>query len=184
MGQRGLLDRLPVAHTTSVTTLDWCNHPLAMPGPVTGDGAGAGLGWLVSGGLDRTVKVWDLTAPGATARMPSKPTYTLHPSFPVRRVMWRPGYPCELAVASNTEFATADLGQSVNANVPDVTDAVGTEIGKGGVEDSAHADPGMCSDSVQIWDVRRSWIPKWCLSGSEDGVTGTLFLPSSAAGLC
>ncbi|GLB41390.1 putative WD40 repeats [Lyophyllum shimeji] len=27
MGQRGRVDRLPVAHVASVTTLDWCNRP-------------------------------------------------------------------------------------------------------------------------------------------------------------
>lgn len=54
MGQRGQLDRLPVAHTASVTALDWCN-----PGSSTFSGPDGviGLGWIVSGGLDRTVKV-------------------------------------------------------------------------------------------------------------------------------
>jgi WD40 repeat protein len=62
VGQRGQLDRLHVAHTGPVTSLDWC--------PVGGistfnatstsareDSSSSGLGWIVSGGLDRTVKV-------------------------------------------------------------------------------------------------------------------------------
>jgi WD repeat-containing protein 24 len=173
MGQRGLLDRLPVAHSTSVTSFDWCNLPLAIPGQAAADSASTGLGWLVSGGLDRTVKVWDLTAPGASARMPSKPTYTLHPPFPVRSVMWRPGYQCELTVVANAEFGTADVGQSLNVKGgTDGTDAVGAESGKGGAEVDAQATSTRYYDSVQIWDVRRAWIPKWSIVGMEDGVTG------------
>ena len=64
MGQRGQLDRLPVAHTAAVTTLDWCsaggvNLPSAVSTGVSGQGdaSNSGLGWIVSGGLDRCVKV-------------------------------------------------------------------------------------------------------------------------------
>lgn len=62
MGQRGQLDRIPVAHTAPVTALDWCHTPSnAMPGAPTmapgGDITNGGLGWIVSGGLDRCVKV-------------------------------------------------------------------------------------------------------------------------------
>jgi WD repeat-containing protein 24 len=60
MGQRGLLDRLPVAHSGPVMTIDWCNAPSGGNSPITlsGDSSvGSGLGWVVSGGLDRCVKV-------------------------------------------------------------------------------------------------------------------------------
>ena len=172
MGQRGQLDRLSVAHTASITALDWCNQTstnlaIQSSGPVGGatDGSGNGLGWLVSGGLDRRVKVWDLTAPGLNTRIPNKPTYTLHPSFPVRHVVWRPSYECELAVVSNAESSTGsnpDLSQSIFN-------------GSSGLEETK--DPRLLSsgaDAVEIWDVRRSWIPKWSVAGSvaEGSVTG------------
>jgi hypothetical protein len=54
MGQRGLLDRLPVAHTASVTSLDWRLPDGDDPGGTEGAG---GFGWIVSAGLDRCVKV-------------------------------------------------------------------------------------------------------------------------------
>ncbi|KAG6908862.1 hypothetical protein DXG01_002936 [Tephrocybe rancida] len=174
MGQRGKLDQLPVAHTASVTSLDWCdrnspNH--ANPTTASsGDAAGSGMGWLVSGGLDRCVKVWDLTAPGVT-RIPSKPTYTLHPSFPVRRVAWRPTYECELAVVSNAEFSSGSNPDLVQNNA----------IGAGGTgENEKHGSDNKTSlggDAVEIWDVRRSWIPKWSVTGSavEGGVTDLAF---------
>ncbi|KAG5719367.1 WD repeat-containing protein 24 [Termitomyces sp. T112] len=170
MGQRGLLDRLPVAHTASVTSLDWYNRDLQAPASsTTSDPASNGMGWFVSGGLDRCVKVWDLTAQGGI-RIPSKPTYTLHPSFPVRRVVWRPSHECELAVVSNAEFSSGsnpDLGQN-------------NSVGTGGGESEKHSADSKSlvgGDAVEIWDVRRSWIPKWSVTGSaiEGGVTDLTF---------
>jgi len=64
MGQRGQLDKLPVAHSASVTTLDWCSTggvgsqnsvSMGVGGQV--EMTGNSHGWLVSGGLDRCVKV-------------------------------------------------------------------------------------------------------------------------------
>jgi WD repeat-containing protein 24 len=57
MGQRGLLDRLPVAHTGPILALDWCNSPIVHGTGDGGSGPGNGMGWLASGGLDRCVKV-------------------------------------------------------------------------------------------------------------------------------
>jgi hypothetical protein len=90
--------------------------------------------------------------------------------------MWHPEYPCELAVVSNMEFAATDLGQNTNLNVgADMTDIMGGDVGRGGVEDNTHLGQTLICDSVQIWDVRRAWIPKWSLTGSKDGVTGAQF---------
>ena len=56
MGQRGQLDRLPVAHTGPILTLEWCSSPATVG--LHGDGGVMnGMGWLASGGLDRSVKV-------------------------------------------------------------------------------------------------------------------------------
>lgn len=61
MGQRGQLDRLPVAHSGPVVALDWCNASSSSSGStVVGTDtaiAGSGHGWIASGGLDRCVKV-------------------------------------------------------------------------------------------------------------------------------
>ena len=60
MGQRGQLDKLPVAHTASVTSLDWFPAGRAQGSgtiAVPGQSENIGLGWLVSGGFDRCVKV-------------------------------------------------------------------------------------------------------------------------------
>lgn len=52
-GQRGQLDRLPVAHAGPILALDWCSTPGANN---TSDVVGADRSWIVSGGLDHTVK--------------------------------------------------------------------------------------------------------------------------------
>ncbi|KAF8982530.1 hypothetical protein BDQ17DRAFT_1394052 [Cyathus striatus] len=242
MGQRGTLDRLPVAHTASVTSLDWRNasgsasQPIsnvllpvngtsgAFGGGGTGsilDGAGSGLGWLISGGLDRCVKVWDLTSPALTSsttfsanasnnslsgapHIPHKPTYVLHPSFPVRKVLWRPGYDCELTVVSNAEFSQgsesseASSVQSIASSTAGVAPGILTRVGSGlgleammrgigGSNSSAGSvdgkpptqlpSPVVQGDAIEIWDVRRGWVAKWSIPGSaaEGGVTDLVF---------
>lgn len=133
--------------------------------------------------------------------MPLKPTYTLHPSFPVRRVLWRPGYECELALVSNTEFGTKanhDLSQGLivgSASSGTLTrvgsafaldslgfantgrqpsDGIGTRLAGGVVADISAPPNSGAGDAVEIWDVRRGWVAKWAVPGSsgEGGVTG------------
>ncbi|KAJ6623550.1 hypothetical protein B0H10DRAFT_2010419 [Mycena sp. CBHHK59/15] len=205
MGQRGLLDRLPVAHTASVTSLDWCLPAGDDSGG--GDGSG-GLGWIVSAGLDRCVKIWDLSQPNASgsspAHMPHKPTYTLHPSFPIRRVLWRPGYECEIAVVSN---ANAEFGSGNFSELPGPMTGPTYASALGGVSSSRVGDASASNllagssagstskegrervaggsgigDAVEIWDARRGWIAKWTVRGSsiEGGVTDISFRDSHA----
>ncbi|KAF8638431.1 hypothetical protein AX17_002213 [Amanita inopinata Kibby_2008] len=208
MGQRGLLDRLLVAHTTPVTTLDWRNPP-GITGSETTDN---GLGWFVSGGLDRCVKVWDLMTPGPVSHIPSKPTYTLHPSHPVRHVLWRPGpnSECEIAIISSPELTTAASKTSVSklsqaplsATAPLLSRPAGAPSGIGGDAAAGDADSQHSStppldgkvsggssmaatrsdSSIEIWDVRRGWIAKWSVrsSGAEGSLTDVVFADSDA----
>ncbi|KAF6744343.1 hypothetical protein DFP72DRAFT_929836 [Ephemerocybe angulata] len=193
MGQRGGLDRLAVAHSAPVTTLDWCSTTGNKKGtpPNPADPSGNGLGWLVSGGLDKTVKVWDLTSPTASSHIPSKATYILHPSFPVRRVAWRPGYECELAVVSNDDMMVPNLDSphfSVPGPAQGLLSRVGSGLGLDGMlrqfnsdnlsnftkdkftESLAETTKPHDGDTMEIWDVRREWVPKWSVSrASVDG---------------
>ncbi|KAI6155834.1 hypothetical protein BKA82DRAFT_1008041 [Pisolithus tinctorius] len=182
MGQRGQLDRLPVAHTGAVLSLDWCTTP-GTGG--TGDDSSPSMGksWIVSGSLDHTVKVWDLSGSATSSHISTKPAYTLHPAYPVRRVIWRPDYPCELAVVSNAEFGSGSSSELMasprlqNASSAFISAAISTTETK----DKA-SKAGISGDSVEIWDVRRGWVAKWTVdaSVSEGGVTDAVFRDSHA----
>ena len=143
-------------------------------------------------------QVWDLTAPVSGSHIPHKPTYTLHPSFAIRRVAWRPGYECEIALVSATEFATgsSDSQPSPGSNNSGLLTRAGSGSGldsafrgSGGLEGIYAAKDKLnptvsepknltsasgAGDSVEIWDVRRGWIAKWSVTGSagEGGVSG------------
>jgi hypothetical protein len=188
MGHRGQLDRIPVAHAGPILSLDWCLGPAdgvllpaslsrqdTLTGADTGGSSNAsGTGWLASGGMDRTVKVWDLNAPGNSAHISQAPTYSLAVPFPVRRAFWRPDYECELAIVSNAEFG-AGANQDDTAPAGDAGPALSSspevELGLGAPPARHSGDTG---DPIEIWDVRRGYLAKWVVRGStvEGGVTG------------
>ncbi|KJA20557.1 hypothetical protein HYPSUDRAFT_216934 [Hypholoma sublateritium FD-334 SS-4] len=175
MGQRGQLDKVPVAHNGPVTSLDWYSPSSSIVGStgVTAplEATGMGSGWLASGGLDRCVKVWDLT--GDNVHIPHKPTYTLRSAYPIRRIAWRPGYECEIAIVSNNDYSTHTLdapGSSLSGGLTPGLDAMK-------VVDPIKDKASSSGDAIEIWDVRRGWIAKWRVSGSasDGGATDITF---------
>ncbi|THH21492.1 hypothetical protein EW146_g117 [Bondarzewia mesenterica] len=180
MAQRGQLDRVPVAHSGPILSLDWCIGPITPTQGVassTFSSMASVRGWLVSGGLDRTVKVWDMTTPSHNSHISHVPAYTLSTSFPVRRVLWRPGYECEVAIVSNWEF-----GAGSNQDMTASGSENGGEVEMDTVVRAPHRGAGDCGDPVEIWDVRRGCIAKWVVGGSavEGGVMG-VFAPEDIA---
>ncbi|CAE6433891.1 unnamed protein product [Rhizoctonia solani] len=81
------LDRLPVAHNSAILSIDW------QPG-----GSGNTAGWAATGGMDKTVKIWDMNGP----QMATQPSHTLHTTHAVKQVAWRPGYETEIAIVHMT----------------------------------------------------------------------------------
>ncbi|EUC63812.1 WD domain, G-beta repeat protein [Rhizoctonia solani AG-3 Rhs1AP] len=81
------MDRLPVAHSSAILSIDWQSV-----------GGANTAGWAATGGMDKTVKIWDMN--GQT--MSTQPIHTLHTTHAVKQVAWRPGHETELAVVHLT----------------------------------------------------------------------------------
>jgi hypothetical protein len=111
------------------------------------------------------VKVWDITSP----HLERTPTYTIATQFPVRRVRWRPGYECELAIASNAEFGMGSMSDVSDSGTLEDADLEKPEVAPMSMK--RRTDIG---NAVEIWDVRRGYIAKWQVGGSaiEGGVAG------------
>ena len=127
-----------------------------------------------------------------TRRDGHRPAYTLHTPFPVRRVLSRPGYECEVAIISNGDFGIGgDFGHGAlsggstpssiglstaigSPRLPTTHLDRGTDGSRTPDERSRSVAPNDGSDPVEIWDVRRGHIAKWVVSGSamDGGVTG------------
>ncbi|KAG9315433.1 hypothetical protein JVU11DRAFT_3043 [Chiua virens] len=185
MGQRGQLDRLPMAHTSPILALDWCStvtNKAADNVPTQMERC-----WIVSGGLDHTVKIWDLLGTNTSSHIVNKPKYILHPSYPVRRVLWRPGYPCELALVSNAEFSGSGGGGGgaellASPRLQNATPNFISAVAPISQSKNAECKYGLAGETVEIWDVRRGWIAKWTVdtSAPDGGVTDAVFRDSHA----
>lgn len=141
------------------------------------------------------MQVWDLTTSSSKTHLSHVPTYHLRAAFPVRRVLWRPGYECELAIVSNAEFGTGasmdvpfsnaggvsplGVGSGLTSAISsplipaatiNIIDDANSQEERG---NSATRNDG--SDPIEIWDVRRGYMAKWVVSQSavEGGVSGT-----------
>ncbi|KLO18063.1 WD40 repeat-like protein [Schizopora paradoxa] len=192
MGPKGLLDWIPLAHSSSILSLDWCN---------TGES-----GWLASAGFDRTVKIWEYSASGEPVQISAsnqshgskQPSYTLHTSFPIRRATWRPGHETELAIASNNSNDPVINNISSSSSTSSSHPKEGSEgasasssspVSSGFIENTRSNASACGSDvtpsasdfhsgsTIEVWDVRRSWLAKWTIQNNhqEGGVTDMLF---------
>lgn len=117
-----------------------------------------------------------------------RPIYTLNPSFPVRRVCWRPDYPCELAVVSNAEFSSGSFDSTKSRNTPPSSEdghqqKIIRELSI--TEDKPSNDVlPISADNIEIWDVRRGWMAKSAIIGSaNEGGTCDIIFPSNNSGV-
>ncbi|KAG8956023.1 GTP-binding protein Rho1 [Tulasnella sp. 424] len=125
----GLLDRYTAAHNGAILGMDWV-------GPNAGTES---QGWLCTGGMDKTV--WDMSQ----GLQEQKPPHVLHTAEKVKKLAWRPGHDCEVAIVPQTPGLSADGGETADA------------------------------DRIEIWDVRRPWLPKYVLEGGEGSVVGMVW---------
>lgn len=99
-------------------------------------------------GIDKTVKVWDFSAP----TLSTKPIRTLYASQPVQCVAWHPKIPTELASSPVPSFAAED-----QPSASGFANLAGTEI------------PSTASwkNEIDIWDTRTPRLPKLTVKHDE-----------------
>lgn len=129
------------------------------------------------------LQIWDFsdsTSESASAST-RKPSYVLRASYPIRRVIWRPGNETELAIASTIESGfhlSSKLSSSPSEGLVGHGDKIQlTASGLSGTAPVGKREPtGALGDLIEIWDVRRPWIAKWSVADSdrEGGVSGEL----------
>ncbi|SCZ91316.1 BZ3500_MvSof-1268-A1-R1_Chr1-2g01329 [Microbotryum saponariae] len=138
----GVTDRI-AGHTDACLSLDWrdgFHHERIDSAGGSRDG-----GWVVTSGLDRTIKIWDFS--GAT--IATKPFRTLYPAQPAATVAWHPTKP--------TELATSPLSLLSEEGNSDGGDTLG------GLD---HAAAGWKTE-IEVWDIRRPHFPKYALKTDE-----------------
>ncbi|BGP21326.1 SEA (Seh1-associated) complex subunit [Rhodotorula toruloides] len=168
----GATDRV-AGHIGSCLAMDWrdgfsCERsPNSAGGPgVTNETAGGGRegGWVVTGGVDRTIKIWDFSLP----TLSTKPVRTLYASQPVHTIAWHPTRATELAsspmpslgLGATGEDSSSSLGEDSPMPVT-VQDPALTPASKGETLRVRSAlDGNAWKNEIEVWDVRRPYFPK------------------------
>ncbi|GAA5898988.1 uncharacterized protein JCM6883_003502 [Sporobolomyces salmoneus] len=162
----GATDRI-AGHIGSCLAMDWrdgfdCERlsgGAALGGVgVTRETAGGGKegGWVVTGGIDSTIKIWDFSLP----TLATKQIRTLYPSQPVQSVSWHPTNGTELA---SSPLPSLSLGSTVDSKGDDSTNRMelkGDATGQGGRGSS-------WKNEISIWDTRRPYFPKLSIKTEE-----------------
>lgn len=77
-----------------------------------------------------------------------KALHVLHAAERVKSVSWRPEHDCEVAIVPTTPGLSARPGSG------------------SGISNTVSG-----ADRIEIWDVRRPWLPKYVLEGGEGAVS-------------
>ncbi|KAG8907882.1 hypothetical protein FRB99_001741 [Tulasnella sp. 403] len=134
---------ISIDYKMSTRAVTFCPIPSSPFHAVVALESGAFYKWdYRQGSLGLLDRIWDMSL----KLQDQKPTHVLHTAEKVKRVSWRPGHDCEVAIVPTTP------GLSVRPNV----------------DGESTSD----ADRIEIWDVRRPWVPKYVLEGGEGAVIG------------
>jgi WD40 repeat protein len=100
-------------------------------------------GWVVTAGVDRTIKIWDFSLPILSTR----PVRTLYSFQPIQDVAWNPSKGTEIAATPMPSLGVK--GGLEDGNAPG--SAFNLELGD---------QPSFWKNEVEIWDTRRPYFPK------------------------
>lgn len=156
-GQVAATDRI-VGHVGSVLALSWRDN---LPGETaTAGGRGEG-GWVVTGGMDKSIKVWDFGQPNLAA----KPVRTLWASQPVQSVAWHPSRHTELASSPLPTFTHESVhDDSTNSASPA---SLGPTPASPADFASSRAQLDSHKNEIEVWDLTRPFFPKYSIRTDE-----------------
>ncbi|GAA5861386.1 hypothetical protein JCM1840_005350 [Sporobolomyces johnsonii] len=182
----GATDRI-AGHIGSCLAMDWrdgydCERPIggaggngtSAPG-VSQETAGGGRegGWVVTGGVDSTIKIWDFSLP----TLSTKPVRTLYPSQPVQAVAWHPTRGTELASSPLPSLSLGAEGSASGAVDEAPNTPVSTEVPLGAFlksEGGAAGGGNAWKNEIEVWDTRRPYFPKLAIK-TDEPTTALLF---------
>ncbi|GAA5925166.1 hypothetical protein JCM3775_006383 [Rhodotorula graminis] len=176
----GATDRV-AGHLGACLAMDWrdgfsCERNPAGGGGSIGPGssvetAGGGRegGWVVTGGVDRTIKIWDFSL----STLSTKPVRTLYTSQPVSAVAWHPTRATELvscpmpslglggAAGEGSASSLGDEPPTTPVTAGDSTAAAAAFVkGERGGGQGRFVDGNAWKNEIEVWDVRRPYFPK------------------------
>lgn len=192
----GATDRI-AGHIGACLAMDWRDGYGCERGSLAGGDGGAGSGsdtpgatresaggfgeggWVVTGGVDKTLKIWDFSQP----TLSTKPARTLYASQAVHAVAWHPTRATEVASCPLPALGGlgggGEGGGEGDGGPPTPTTMGGEPLsGQLGKERRAGAGAGAGSwkNEIEIWDVRRPYFPKLAIKTDEP--TSSAFNPS------
>ncbi|GAA5922933.1 uncharacterized protein JCM15063_003473 [Sporobolomyces koalae] len=166
----GATDRI-AGHIGSCLAMDWrdgfdCER---LPGGSSGVGvsqetAGGGKegGWVVTGGIDSTIKIWDFSLP----ILATKPIRTLYPSQPVQCVSWHPTTGTEIASSPLPSFSLGSTDKG-DTSAPITPSATETSFLRGDGANPSGRGASSWKNEIAIWDTRRPYFPKLAIRTDE-----------------
>ncbi|BGP12380.1 SEA (Seh1-associated) complex subunit [Rhodosporidiobolus nylandii] len=178
----GATDRV-AAHIGHIGAMDWrdgfsCERSSGFSAGVgsTAETAGRGKegGWVVTGGVDKTIKIWDFSQP----TLATKPVRTLYTSQAVYAVAWHPTRATELASSPLPSLALSGDGGTSSAGTddaaPPTTPSTPGEPLSGTLvkhelreRERAAASGNAWKNEVEVWDIRRPYFPKLAIKTDE-----------------
>lgn len=175
----GATDRI-AGHVGACLAMDWrdgfsCERDATGSGTTVGTtaetaGGGREGGWVVTGGVDRTVKIWDFSLP----TLSTKPVRTLYTSQPVYSVAWHPTRPTELAsspmpsLGLGAESSSSSVGDEVPSTPISTVDSPLAALIKGDNPPSRpRTDRNAWKNEIEVWDVRRPYFPRLAIKTDE-----------------
>ncbi|GAA5827248.1 hypothetical protein JCM11251_001188 [Rhodosporidiobolus azoricus] len=190
----GATDRI-AGHIGACLAMDWrdgfgCERPGGSVGlGATQETAGGGRegGWVVTGGVDKTIKIWDFSLP----TLATKPVRTLYTSQAVHAVAWHPSRATELVSSplpslgaeGTTSAGTDDTAPPVTPVTPgeplsgQLIKREGHGLGRNGAGMGAGGEEARLAawkNEIEVWDVRRPYFPKLAIK-TEEPTSALLF---------